>query len=84
MRFHTNERKYKANSEGVFYFESPTDSSSVVVIFPTTKDGLMVAVSETHAVDSYNEEFECSLHMQKEQAILLRDLLNEWFPRASQ
>lgn len=79
MRFHTD-RKYDANDEGVFRWELPTDSSSSVVLFPTRGEGVMIAVSEEHAMDSYNQEFECSIHLPEEQAKRLRDLLNQWLP----
>lgn len=79
MRYHT--RKHGANEADIFYSEIEHDPDNVVVIFPTEADGLMVSVSEEHAVDSYNSTFECSLSLPEAEAKRLRDLLNEWFPR---
>jgi hypothetical protein len=42
--------------------------------------GLVIAVADTQAVGSYNEQFECKAHLTKEQAAQLRDGLNRWFP----
>lgn len=80
MRYLT-ERKGGATEAGIFYYEDPSDRENVVVIFPTKSGGLTVAVSEEQAVDSYNDSFECSMHLSKERAERLRDRLCEWFPK---
>ena len=44
-------------------------------------DGLVVSVAEEKAVDSYNESFECDLHMTRKQVEQLRDWLLVEFPK---
>ena len=44
---------------------------------------LAVSVSEEKAVDSYNNTFECTLHMTPDQIGQLRDWLNQQFPAHS-
>lgn len=40
------------------------------------KGQLCIAVSEEQAVDSYNELFECTIHLTNAQTVMLRDWLN--------
>ena len=49
--------------------------------FARDGDGLVVSVAEEKAVDSYNESFECDLHMTRKQVEQLRDWLLVEFPK---
>jgi hypothetical protein len=81
MRYHT-QRKHGADEDGIFYYEEERDPDNVAVIFPNQGGGLTVSVSEEHAMDSYNQTLECTVALDAKQAERLRDLLNEWFPKA--
>lgn len=48
--------------------------------FVAHESGLIVNVAQECAVDSYNQSFECSLHMSLSQTVQLRDWLNKQFP----
>lgn len=47
--------------------------------FKLHNGGLIVSVAQEQAVDSYNQSFECSLTMTREQAVQLRDWLIQHF-----
>lgn len=49
-------------------------------IFPTNKGGLIISVSEEHAVDSYNSMFECTIHLTPEQTETLLTWMLQNFP----
>lgn len=69
----------KSTGDGRLYFEVAGDPDNAAVFYANTAGGLMVAVSEEQAVDSFNETFECSIALAREDAIKLRDYLNEAF-----
>ena len=54
-----------------FVFGSPTDTSL------ENKEYLIVSVAEEKAVDSYNQNFECTIHLSITQAKKLRNFLME-------
>lgn len=68
------------NEKRAFYWETPSDSDTSVVVVCGDDGALTVSVSEERAVDGYNSYFDCSVTMPRAQAIKLRDLLNEWYP----
>lgn len=77
-----------ANGEHGYYAEHPTDSCNAIVVVSrngkTDEDGaLIVSVAEEQAQDSYNVEFECSIYLTREQALGLRDYLNQTFPQTT-
>lgn len=44
---------------------------------PSALGRICISVADEQAVDSYNQSFECSIHLRREQAIKLRDWLSE-------
>lgn len=59
-----------------FYFEHPSDSENTVCAYVNQRNELTISVAEEQPVDSYNETFECSIHLPIEHARRLRDYLN--------
>jgi hypothetical protein len=52
--------------------------------FTLHEGGIIVSVAEEKAVDSYNQSFECSLTMSREQALQLCAWLNKNFRDVSE
>lgn len=67
--------------EETLLFESPVSGLEDQCQFTRLADGsLAVAVSEEHAVDSYNQMFECTRHLTPDEARQLRDWMVRMFP----
>lgn len=66
------------NSRLVFEAESSVEEG--VIFVATEAGGLSVAVAEEKPMDSYNETFECTVHLSGDNARLLRDWLIDMFP----
>lgn len=82
MRYLTDPRF--GNKPGRFFWENPSDPDNVLNLFRNEKGGLSIAVSEEHAVDSYNSTFECSAFLTEDEGVRLRDYLNAAFPKLSE
>lgn len=74
MRYHTTYTR-----DG-FYFEAPDDADNAVIVSKNKDGGIIIAVSEEQAVDSYNSMFECVAYLPEADAIRLRDYLARAFP----
>lgn len=75
MRFITTNR-----NDGRFYHENENDPDNVLVMFYNQGDGLTISVAEERAMDSYNETFECTVCLSREEAERMRDYLNDILP----
>lgn len=82
-RYHVTSKRYVAAFEygrkktGAIGFDGPrTDGESANFVF-VEGDRLIVSVEQEHAMDSYNEPFECSVGLSRYQAVALRDWLTD-------
>lgn len=66
-------------SDSSIRFEAK-DTEEDCATFAIVGRSLAVSVSEEKAVDSYNQFFECTLHLTIDQIGQLRDWLNAKFP----
>ena len=57
-----------------------SDSHEYAEFAALRNGGILIAVTEEKAMDSYNQEFECKLYASAEQATALRDWLLAHFP----
>jgi hypothetical protein len=62
-----------------FFFESKTSGFYENGVEITGREGLIIAVTEEQAVDSYNEYFTCTYTLSLEKARELNVLITKWF-----
>ncbi len=66
----------------IFHFENERDSENELNARVDENGELHIAVAEEMAVDSYNQTFDCSILLDADSAIGLRDFLILHFPLA--
>ena len=71
-----------ADAASRLVFEAKHSPEEGVTFVATEAGGLSIAVAEEQPMDSYNQTFECTIHLSADNARTLRDWLIERFPSA--